>query len=271
MTYVEGVDLSNYQHVTPSLTGESFVIAKATEGTSFVDPYYAQHVAAAVAAGDVHGAYHFGHTDLDPVAQADFFLAHAPDAQFVALDSEGRARMTVAQEQAFFGRIAAVRPALVGRRLLYESQSGFDRAAGQDANWVAVWGSTPPTVPWLFWQYTSNGTLGASTQRLDLDRFNGTLDQLRAFAGVTPPVPVSWTLHVAAHAKVHVATMRGSCISGWTEHLWGPKASSAPCRAPVVRKGCYSGSATVAYVTKGLFAGKYVRISASDGVTATHS
>lgn len=83
------------------------------------------------------------------------------------------------------------------------------------------------------------------------------------------PPATTYTLHIAPGAKVWTAVFTGSCISGWKTQTWGPTASTAPCHAPVVRKGCVSGQATVAYVSKGTFYGKWVRIGT--GVTVTHS
>ena len=182
---LNGLDLSGYQHATPSLTGLSFVWAKATEGTGYADPMYPVHTAAALRAGIVHGAYHFGHAGVDPVAQARFLVSHAPHAQLYALDSEGSTRMTRGEVGAFFATIKVARP---GEKLaLYESLSGYDQHAGQDFNWVATWGSTPPSVPWTFWQYTSSGAAPGYSGRLDLDHFNGDLAALHALAGIAAP------------------------------------------------------------------------------------
>jgi hypothetical protein len=266
MTLLNGLDVSNYQNGTPSLAGQSFLIAKATEGLTYADPTYHEHTAAAVAAGRRHGAYHFGHSGLDPVAQAAYLVAHAPDAQFYALDSEGATRMTPAEETAFFAALGKDKPGV--KRLLYESLSGFDRQVGQDANWVADWGNTPPNIPFAFWQYTSNGSMQGYAGRLDLDHFNGDQAALDAFCNVAPPH--QWQLHIAAGTKVvyYVSAFgAGGCIAGWTSRSWQGNASSAPCRAPVVRPGCSSGSAKVAYVTAGVFAGKFVRLSG--GVSAS--
>jgi Papain family cysteine protease len=87
-----------------------------------------------------------------------------------------------------------------------------------------------------------------------------TVDQI-----VAPPPSANYRLEIAANAMIMIATLKGSCISGWTSRRWGAKASSAPCRPPEVRKGCSSGQATVVYVTAGEFAGQRVRIGA--GVT----
>lgn len=77
-----------------------------------------------------------------------------------------------------------------------------------------------------------------------------------------------WSIRIAPHALVKSAAIAsGGCISGWTATTWGAKASSAPCEAPVSRPGCSSGRATVALVTAGLYAGKWIRIG--NGVTVT--
>ncbi len=174
---LNGLDLSGYQHVTPSLVGMSFVWAKATEGTSYTDPLYATHSAAAKSAGIVHGAYHFGHSGVDPVAQAKHLIANAPAAQLYALVSEGAPRLSPAEASAFIAAVKRLRPSVkVG---LYESLSGYERDLDQDFNWVAAWGSTAPSIPWTFWQYTSSGAVGGFAGRLDLDHFNGDLAPLR--------------------------------------------------------------------------------------------
>ena len=82
----------------------------------------------------------------------------------------------------------------------------------------------------------------------------------------TAPV-TSHTLHIARSARVMVASISGSCISGWTTVTWGPSASMAVCGAPYILRGCSSGQATVVKVTNGTFAGKIVRVGA--GVTVT--
>ena len=191
---LNGLDLSGYQHSTPSLVGMSFVWAKATEGTSYADPLYATHSAAAVRAGIVHGAYHFGHSGVDPLAQAKLLVGHAPTAQLYALDSEGTARMSRAEAAAFIAAVKKLRPSVkVG---LYESLSGYQRDLGQDFNWVAAWGSSAPSIPWTFWQYTSSGAVRGFSGRLDLDHFNGDLAALRRLVGIVPTAPTPMFVRV---------------------------------------------------------------------------
>ena len=196
MTYLEGIDISEHQSVTPSLKGLDFAFVRASIG-DHGDTMYQTHIANVHKAGILLGAYHFGRTQIyggTPGIQAARFLAAAVDAAVLALDVESdvivvvdpntglkkrvvRPPMSQAEAKAFIKAVHAQ-----GRKIgLYHSQSGFFDA-GQDWNWKANWSATPPK-PWAFWQY------GTSTiaPGIDGDRFDGTVDQLYAIAGLTPP------------------------------------------------------------------------------------
>ena len=82
-----GFDVSHYQPTTPSLTGQDFLIAKATEGTA-VDSKYAYHIANGKKAGVILGAYHFNRSDVSIDAQVAAFLATTRDADLHFLDVE---------------------------------------------------------------------------------------------------------------------------------------------------------------------------------------
>jgi lysozyme len=263
---LNGIDLSQYQAATPPLAGLDFAIVKATEGDGYTDPRYHAHAADVRRAGKVLAAYHFGRSEASGAAQAAHFLSVVgSDTKLVALDIEGASAPSDAQAREF---IAACRKA--GKRTgVYHSLSGFPLGLGQDFNWVADWrGQGAPSIPWAFWQTTSSGAVAGYAGRLDLDLYSGDLASLHALAGIS--APVTHALNIAASATVQIATVSASgCIAGWTQRKWGPRASSAPCRAPVVKKGCAHGEAPVAYVTRGAFAGRWVRVG--DGVTVKES
>lgn len=168
---LEGIDVSRYQTSTPSLAGRSFLIARASIGIG-PDPMYATHIANARRAGLVVGAYHFGRNDLSIAAQVEAFLDEAGDVDLYALDVEGERAPSVGQTKEFIHR-ADVAGVPVG---LYASESAYFEA-GQAWRWVANW-SRPPRIPWDIWQHR-----GAP---LDLDRFDGSIDELRALAGGDP-------------------------------------------------------------------------------------
>lgn len=75
-----GIDVSNNNGKLDisKVTGLDFVIAKATEGTNFVDPTYNFYQTKTLAAGKHFGAYHFLHAEnLDGQSEALWFLRHA--------------------------------------------------------------------------------------------------------------------------------------------------------------------------------------------------
>jgi lysozyme len=74
MNYAVGEDRSAYQAVT-GWAGNSFGFAKATEGSTWVDPAFAPNWANLGRAGIVRGAYHFFHPALDAAGQAQFFVS----------------------------------------------------------------------------------------------------------------------------------------------------------------------------------------------------
>lgn len=172
---IEGIDISFYQATTPSLAGRSFVFVKASEGLA-MDTRYSMHAANVKSVGVVLGAYHFARNDVaTPEAQARTFIAAAAGASLYALDVEGVHAFSNAQIGAFMAEMHRQ-----GKTCgLYHSASGFP-TAGQDWNWVAQWGTKPPTIPWAFWQYQGSP--------LDLDEFNGDLAALHALAAKGEPM-----------------------------------------------------------------------------------
>lgn len=73
---VTGIDVASYQSSTYSTSGLSFVMVKATEGTTYLNPKHAAQVATGRAHGLVVGHYHFARPG-SVTAQADYFLGHA--------------------------------------------------------------------------------------------------------------------------------------------------------------------------------------------------
>src|SRR5580765_6643007 len=75
---VTGIDVSHYQGTVDwakvAASGRKFGIAKATEGTGYVDASFAANWAAMANAGVIRGAYHYFHANLDPVTQAQHFV-----------------------------------------------------------------------------------------------------------------------------------------------------------------------------------------------------
>jgi hypothetical protein len=89
---LNGFDISNVNGagiISRALTGD-FVICKATEGKSFVDPLYPSFMAQIRRAGKLTGSYHFAHWANNPRDEAAFYGAHNDrrDGEFEILDWE---------------------------------------------------------------------------------------------------------------------------------------------------------------------------------------
>lgn len=80
-TQVPGMDVSGWQGnvdwQAAWAAGARFAYVKATEGTSYRNPYFAQQYNGSYQVGMIRGAYHFGRPDLTGgAAQADYFVVH---------------------------------------------------------------------------------------------------------------------------------------------------------------------------------------------------
>jgi lysozyme len=197
------VDIYHLDRVTSfknaAQSGIRGVIHKATTGATGTDSQYAARRQAAVQAGLLWGAYHWG-TAADVGAQVKNFLASAkPDPQtLVALDFEpsGSSTMSLAQARDFLTRIenALGRKAVLYSNGLIKSTLGnkVDPFFGAHRLWLAHFNPTPVVQAswkkfWL-WQYTDSkkglqpntvpGIPGDSNGNLDCNSYDGTAAQL---------------------------------------------------------------------------------------------
>jgi lysozyme len=183
------------------------VLYKATEGTGYTDPTYESRHSAALNAGLMWGAYHFGSAG-DGVAQAEHFLSvvNPGPTDLLVLDFEQSynrngqpiSSMTLQQAQDFVIHVQS----RTGRWPGFYSGSYIKQLLGNNQNptlancwfWLAQYGSTPQ-VPrnwsnWTMWQYT-DGNVGPQPHAVkgigncDRDQFNGSLSGLQRLWGVT--------------------------------------------------------------------------------------
>jgi lysozyme len=192
------VDLSHHNSnvdFTKVATQVSAVIHKATQGSGFKDPTYAERRKEAMAAGLLWGAYHFGNGS-DGAEQAEFFLSNVtPGEDLLVLDFEANATgpsMSLTEAHAFVSTVFAATghyPGLYAGHYLKEMHGGtVDEVLQNCWLWIAQYSSQPVIpVTWAdftLWQYT-DGAAGpnpvpvAGVGRCDRDQFNASA------AGVT--------------------------------------------------------------------------------------
>ena len=187
---LKGIDISHWQAgLNIASTGAEFVICKATQGTTFVDPSCDTHYQAAKRLGLKLGVYHYA-SGGDPFAEADFFVRNIKGyigEAILILDWEKNQNGRYHEHASWCLRFLNHVKELTGvKPLVYMSASVIKAAdwssvvAGDYGLWVAgypdnrdswdipnfIWNVSP----WPFyaiWQYTSSGG------RLDRDVFMG--------------------------------------------------------------------------------------------------
>lgn len=208
--FISGIDVSNHQGTIDwALTarcGISFAVIKASEGpdatkAEYPDQFFTANWKAAKDHGLVRGAYFFGRpSHSSGHNDAKLFLAHLTDLQvgdFLALDLEDDRVSSHADLLAYVVDFMATVKAAVGfNPLLYSSHSYLSahncegKAELKDNGiWLASWQLTIPPTPngWDFlamWQWNDKGTLPGVKTVVDLDFFNGTVDQLRRYGKI---------------------------------------------------------------------------------------
>ena len=196
-----GIDVSHYQGevdwATVAEVGIVFAFAKATEGISVVDSQFATNWAGMQQAGLLRGAYHFFRPAQDAHRQAENFvnqfanplaLGDLPpvldveDLDGVEVDQVlDRAEIWMRDVQVALG----CRPILYTNRPFWRNTMGNSTRLADYYLWLAHYTSAPePRVTggwdsWVFWQYSPQGTIPGVAGAVDLDYFNGQIDQLR--------------------------------------------------------------------------------------------
>ena len=214
----EGVDTSHYQH-SPSLdwsavrnSGVRFAFLKATEGSSYTDPWFAADWAATKKVGLYHGAYHFARPSVGSAgAQAKYFVSKI-GAQTTAgtlppvLDLEATGGLSAGQLITWTQQWLTAVEQLTGRTpMIYVSPAFWkynlaNSTAFHDYPlWIANYGVSQPTVPggwptWSFWQGSSSGRVPGISGNVDTDVFNGSLSQLQKMALAFAPAPATLAL-----------------------------------------------------------------------------
>lgn len=227
---VKGIDISDWQSANMPWEkaredGIRFVTVKTTEGVGWRAKLDTAHMSGARQAGMIVGAYHWFHFGTDPIAQAKNFFENTEYFRYdlpPALDvewSDGRELVNEADALDVLTCLEEIERLFGETPMIYTSASFF-YGMTEDTNakfkrftpWICDIVSSPDTVrtpaPWdkvAFRQYTFDYYVpGYTGGKLDGDWFNGTEDELRAFAEnralpgtpqvpiVTPPNPSSF-------------------------------------------------------------------------------
>ena len=201
---VHGVDVSRWQGdidwQTLRSQGANFAYIKATDGGDHLDPMFKKNWRDANKAGLKRGAYHFFYWCRVASEQADWFIRNVPkvagalppvidvewNGQSSCRKRPSRAKV-LEKMQVFMDRLEAH----YGQRpIIYTSPDFYsDNLRGQFQNypfWLRSVARHPSKVypgrDFLFWQYSGSGLSQGVKGRIDLNVFNGSEAQWRAWA-----------------------------------------------------------------------------------------
>lgn len=196
---VKGTDVARFQSYVDwpraRTVGIRFAFIKATEGGDLLDPMFRDHWRGAAQAGIARGAYHFYYFCTPPEVQARWFIRNVPrtrgalppvlDMEWNPLSPSCQRRpdgATVRAEMQVWldlvERHYGQRPVIYTTPGFYED-TGLSRLRGEDF-WLRTTAKTPreayPGQRWRFWQYTATGSLPGTPGNIDLNVFNGSLE-----------------------------------------------------------------------------------------------
>lgn len=209
---IKGFDISHQNNINWNTVTQDFVFIKAAQGITFHDPAFQQNWKAARAKGLEVGTYDFWVAEADPEAQADNFLNRGVDWSLdrimppvIDIENQVGATPVISRQldQYILNnkskccdnalQLLEIVQTRTGRKpIVYCSPNFLNEYLGDSVPfskyylWIAGYQDHVPHLPkgftdWQFWQNSQfgkqNGSLTGGS--LDLDYFNGTLQQLK--------------------------------------------------------------------------------------------
>lgn len=197
---VHGIDVSHHQGSINWMELASnrispfplhFVFMKATEGGDFGDDTFLFNFEQAQRYGFIRGAYHFFIPKTDPIKQADFFIktvkltkGDLPPVLDVETIGDSDADKLRGAVKAWLNKVEehyGVKPILY-TSYKFKNRYLNDSTLNTYPYWIAHYyvDSVRYEGSWQFWQHTDVGTVSGIKEKVDLNVFNGTLEQLQA-------------------------------------------------------------------------------------------
>ncbi|WP_243648645.1 GH25 family lysozyme [Hazenella coriacea] len=193
MSYgVKGLDVSHHQNkinwkVVQEENDFKFVYMKATEGKDFVDHRFAENWKEAQENGFLIGAYHFFSMQSTGEEQAANFTKIVPkqanslppviDIEIALYHDQEKARKGIQvladRMEQHYGK----------KPILYVTYDRYDRYVKGHFEGYEIWIRDivkPPTLDerkWLIWQYSNRGRIDGIDTYVDINVFNGDLEQ----------------------------------------------------------------------------------------------
>lgn len=197
---VHGIDISHYQgDIDWGMLKQNqseryplkFVFMKATEGGDLNDDRFVHNFQSAREHGFIRGAYHFFNPSTPPLKQADFFIrtvrleeGDLPPVLDIEVRGKKNEQELKRDLMLWLERVEkhyGVKPILYTSykfKMRYLNDSVFNSYP----YWIAHYyvDSVRYAGEWKFWQHTDVGSVPGIPKEVDLNIFNGTLEELRS-------------------------------------------------------------------------------------------
>lgn len=235
---MNGIDVSHWQKgLDLGKIKCDFVIAKATEGTNYVDPCFASFMRISAKLGKCMGMYHFARPEKNSaIDEAKFFYEKTKDFYGKAIpvldwESSGKANVKWAKEWLdTIYSITGVKPMIYMSEAVANAYDWSEVANADYGLWIAKYrdmkpdknydmtnAGKKPVVKWwkiiAMWQWTSVGRLDGYSGNLDCDVFYGDVATWNAYANKTSNAKPEKETPKPQEAKIHIV-QKGETLSG---------------------------------------------------------
>ena len=183
------IDWDELQKLQKSPFPVRFVFLKASEGGDFSDTAFVRNFEEARRHGFIRGAYHFYNPKTDALRQADFFIRSVdlqPGDLPPVLDIEVKGEDEDKLRRDLSVWLRRVEQYYKVKPILYTSYKFKTRYLNDSLfntypYWIAHYyvDSVEYKGQWRFWQHTDVGKLPGIRENVDLNVFNGSLEELR--------------------------------------------------------------------------------------------
>lgn len=195
---IHGIDISHHQKdiawkdvaaINVNGTKIQFAFIKATEGITRQDLHFSSNWKKCKEAGLVRGAYHFYYPSRDAKKQAENFISQVnlvPGDLPPVLDielSKGKSKAEIVKGCQEWCKVVEDKYGV--KPIIYTNPAFYDKYLKDDFEdyplWVAHYYQEMPRMEhrdWIFWQHTDCATIKGIKKPVDLNVFNGDLDDL---------------------------------------------------------------------------------------------
>lgn len=223
---VQGIDVSVWQQNVDwdavAADGIKFAFARASYGTS-KDTYFDQNWAGMKSAGLVRGAYQYWLPSKDPALQAQAMLDIMGPIEAGVLppvvdveQTDGLGPAEIASRLATW--LQHVEAAIGRKPIIYSGKYFWQDNVQSDAFvdyplWIPNYSLDCPDMPsgywsdWHFFQYTSTGSVNGVSGNVDRNQWNGTLQDLFAFADGGPKYAAEFVSQSFPYASQGAVTL----------------------------------------------------------------